>query len=195
MEYFDIVHLNPGDTHCFERMGAKEKLIVGGGKCRLSFEGQSVVGEKNQVFDLTTPDGAFCAEEVFEPTVLVRMAGHWGEDIGGAGLFPVWNTDNTANWGDKHDYPKSTPFDRHYHDSDEYWILIQGSGTAVSEEKFYEVGPGDCVVTGMGHYHDFPSVKEPVIAVAFETTLMGRKRRGHLWEHANGPAEPQMDRV
>ncbi len=66
---------------------------------------------------------------------------------------------------------------------------------AVSERKHYEVGPGDCLAIGMGHHHDLPIVTEPVRAVFFETTLEGQKRRGHLWEHTHGPAEPRADRV
>lgn len=71
----------------------------------------------------------------------------------------------------------------------------RGRGTAVSEGKHYAVGPGDCVATGMGHHHGFPLVAEPVRAVCFETALEGRKRRGHLWNHTHGPAEPRADRV
>ncbi|MGH2616746.1 MAG: cupin domain-containing protein, partial [Thermomicrobiales bacterium] len=90
-------------------------------------------------------------------------------------------------------YPKTTSFDSHYHDCDEYWIVWAGRGVAVSEGQEYEVGPGDCVATGMGHHHDFPRVQEPVQAVYFETTLQGAKRRGHLWEHTHGLAQPARD--
>jgi mannose-6-phosphate isomerase-like protein (cupin superfamily) len=93
------------------------------------------------------------------------------------------------------DYPKTTHFDSHYHDCDEYWILFQGRGIAVSEGKMYEVREGDCVATGMGHHHDLPRVIEPMKAVYFETTLEGQKRRGHLWNHTHGPAEPKRGRV
>jgi mannose-6-phosphate isomerase-like protein (cupin superfamily) len=65
----------------------------------------------------------------------------------------------------------------------------------VSEGKAYEVAPGDCLATGMGHHHDFPRVHEPVKGVYFETTLEGLKRRGHLWNHTHGPAQPRRDRV
>ena len=83
----------------------------------------------------------------------------------------------------------------HYHDCDEYWILFEGSGIAASEGKLYEVSQGDCVATGMGHHHDFPRVFEPVKAVYFETTLEGKKRRGHLWNHTHGQAEPRKERT
>jgi len=123
------------------------------------------------------------------------MCGRWGDETGGAGIFTVSKADNPSDRGDPIDYPKETNFDNHYHDCDEYWILFEGRGVAVSEGKRYEVGPGDCIVTGMGHHHDFPQVFEPVKAVYFETTIEGKKRRGHLWNHTHGPAEPKKDRV
>jgi mannose-6-phosphate isomerase-like protein (cupin superfamily) len=92
-------------------------------------------------------------------------------------------------------YRKETNFDSHYHDCDEYWIFFKGRGVAVSEGKHYEVAAGDCVATGMGHHHDFPLVYEPLEAVFFETTLEGQKRRGHLWEHTHGLAQPQAERI
>jgi len=93
------------------------------------------------------------------------------------------------------EYPKFTNFDSHYHDSDEYWIVFEGLGIAVTEDKSYKVGPGDCIATGMGHHHDFPQVFEPIRAVYFETTLEGLGRQGHLWEHTHGPAQPKENRV
>ncbi|MAG17292.1 MAG: hypothetical protein CMJ21_04395, partial [Phycisphaerae bacterium] len=54
---------------------------------------------------------------------------------------------------------------------------------------------GDCLATGMGHHHDVRYVHEPLNSVYFETTMMGQKRRGHLWNHTHGPAQPRMDRV
>ncbi|MCL2814066.1 MAG: cupin domain-containing protein, partial [Oscillospiraceae bacterium] len=71
------------------------------------------------------------------------------------------------------DYYRNTAFDNHYHDCDEYWIIVEGSGTVYSENKKYEVQAGDCVVTGMGHHHDFPVVDSHIYAVYFETTLGG----------------------
>ncbi len=198
LEFFDIVDLKPGDTHTFKRMGTKEKMIVGEGKCVVSANGQEQELEKGKMVDLVDAKAApIKVVKVLEPTTVIRMAGRWGEQVGGSGLFPVWNADkeNPPNWGGPVSYKKLTGFDNHYHDCDEYWILFKGSGVAVSEGKHFEVGPGDCVATRMGDHHDLPEVKEPVLAVFFETTMMGRKRIGHLWEHKDGPAEPQPERV
>ena len=195
LEYFEIVELPAGATHTFERIGQKEKLIVGQGQCRLTSAGQTMIADEGANLDLSTADGRSEVLEVFSDTKLIRMCGRWGEETGGSGLFTVEESDAPHDGGDPVGYPKATHFDSHYHDCDEYWILFEGRGIAVSEGVSYEVGPGDCVATGRGHHHDFPQVFEPVKAVYFETTLEGQKRRGHLWNHRHGPAQPKKDRI
>lgn len=195
LEYFEIVELPVGATHIFSRVGEKEKLIVGRGKCPIAFDGEVAEAEEGSNLDLRSPDAQFEVQEVTEDCTLIRMCGRWGEETAGSGLFTVEKSEAPEDTGDPVDYPKETNFDAHFHDCDEYWILFEGGGVAVSEGKLYEVGPGDCVATGMGHHHDFPVVYEPVRAVFFETTIAGQKRGGHLWEHTHGPAEPQEDRI
>ena len=48
--------------------------------------------------------------------------------------------------GDPVDYPKTTGFDNHYHDCDEYWIIYEGSGVAVKAG----VWVGRDVLVGVG---------------------------------------------
>jgi mannose-6-phosphate isomerase-like protein (cupin superfamily) len=195
LEFYEIVELPAGAAHVFERKGRKEKLIVGKGACRVKVGGEIVLAEEKANLDLSTPDGRFEVSEVISDCTLIRMCGHWGNEIGGSGIFTVSKSDAPQDKGDPVDYFKETNLDRHYHDCDEYWIVFEGSGVAVSEGQFYEVGPGDCVATGMGHHHDFPRVHAPVKAVYFETTLEGQKRRGHLWEHTHGKAQPKRERI
>jgi len=188
LEYFDIITLKAGESHVFERMGQKEKLIIGEGKARISFGDQSIEAEQHANIDLSTPGDQFSAE-ASEDAILIRMSGRWGEEVGGSGIFPAWKVDDPKDVGDAVTYPKETGFDNHFHDCDEYWIVFKGSGVAVSEGEHFEVGPGDCVATRMGDHHDFPIVHEPVVAVFFETTMYGQKRPGHLWEHTHGKAK------
>ena len=198
LEYFDIVRLEAGRTHTFDRVGQKEKLIVAGGKCRIAIGPDVVDAEVNANLDLPGPEARFEVVEVAEPVTLVRMAGRWGDEVGGSGIFshgPVEDYDPTKVTGDPVDYPKNTCFDNHYHDCDEYWIILEGTAEAVTEGKHFEIGPGDSVATRMGHPHDIPIAHGPYRAVYFETTVEGRKRHGHLWEHKDGPAEPAPERV
>jgi len=104
-------------------------------------------------------------------------------------------TTEPSNTGDPADYPRNTKFDRHYHDCDEYYILYEGEGVVLTENKLYDITAGDCVAIGKGHHHDLPIVRETVKAVFFETTLQGLKRTGHLWNHTHGPAVPEQERV
>jgi mannose-6-phosphate isomerase-like protein (cupin superfamily) len=191
---FEIVHLPVGARHVFSRREPQERLIVAAGSCRIGMGGRSVDASEGTKVELDPTGGAFVVDDVRTPVTLVRLSGSWGTELGGWGLFAVNEIADPVERGDPTDYPKRTNIDNHYHDCDEYWIIVEGRGEVVSEGKRYAVGPGDCLATGMGHHHDFPTAQEPVRAVYFETTLMGERRRGHLWDHTHGPAQPQSDR-
>jgi mannose-6-phosphate isomerase-like protein (cupin superfamily) len=187
LEDFQIVRLAPGREHTWHAKHQANKIVVVEGECRVELAGEPAVVERGGSLDATAGTYAVTSER---QTALVELGGHWGADCGGAGIFGVAEAEQLGDIGDPVSYPKHTNFDRHYHDCDEYWILVSGNGTASSEDVSYEVGPGDCVATRMGQHHDFPLVEEPVLAVFFETTMRGAKRRGHLWEHTHGPARP-----
>ena len=197
MEFFEIVTLKEADGHVFDRIGAKEKLILAKGRCTIAWQGQRVVADGFANVDLFGPNGQFKVEDVTGDVELVRMCGRWGDEVGssGVGVISVVTPDELVVCGTPVDYEKDTHFDNHYHDCDEYWIILEGRGTAVSEGKAFEVGPGDCIVTGMGHHHDFPKVAEPVRIAYIETTMEGAKRRGHLWDPRDGEALPVPERV
>ena len=195
LESFEIVRLAPGEGREFKREGKKEKLIVGAGHCVVRCGGVKIETGEGSNLDFEPPAEPYAAVAGEAGATLIRMRGRWGDKTGGSGLFGVRKAEVFQPAGDPWNYPKDTNFDNHYHDCDEYWILYEGRGVAVSEGKSFEVGPGDCVVTGMGQHHDFPQAFEPVRAVYFETTLEGRKRLGHLWDHAHGPASPDPKRI
>ena len=117
----------------------------------------------------------------------------WQEAV--LSMFTVEVSDSPENPGTKTNYYRNTVFENHYHDYDECWIVYKGGGVACNEGKLIEVRAGDCVVTGIGHHHDFPIVQEKVYAIALEPEATGDKRIGHLWEHTHGPAVPRADRV
>lgn len=196
VEYYDIVNLPTDSTYEFERIGKREKLFVCDGACKVAVGGTNETAETEAVFELDDEDGRFTVEAIREDTTLVRVAGDWADETGKSGIFTIRLGQPSKYEGDPVSYPKETRFDSHYHDCDEYWIMVEGRGVVVSEDRFYEIGPGDCLATGMGHHHDLAMVyQEPFRGVFFETTLEGEKRRGHLWEHTHGPAEPKLDRV
>jgi mannose-6-phosphate isomerase-like protein (cupin superfamily) len=196
LEFFEIVRLASGEAHEFKRIGAKEKLIVGAGACRIAVDaGRGEPAEEGANLDLGVATGSFRVAEIRQATTLIRMCGRWDDDLGGSGLFPGVMVADPHDGGDVVDYPKQTNFDRHFHDCDEHWIVFEGSGEVITEGKRFSVAPGDCIATGMGHHHDMPIVHDPIRAVFFETTMEGQKRRGHLWDHKHGAAEPRPERI
>jgi mannose-6-phosphate isomerase-like protein (cupin superfamily) len=195
MQFFEIVELRAGASHDFPWIGPKEKLIVADGRCRIGHGARELDGEPRTRLDRLQARDPLRVLDAIEPSVLVRVCGDWGEELGGFGLFVAGKGDGRTDRGDPVDYAKDTRFDNHYHDCDEYWIFYRGRCTAVSEGIAYEVAPGDCVATGMGHHHDIPLVHEPIAAVYFETTMRRAKRRRHLWNHTDGPAKPDPVRV
>jgi mannose-6-phosphate isomerase-like protein (cupin superfamily) len=194
LEFFEILSCAAGESIELQRVAASEQLVGVTGRFRLASADTEIAGESGSVIALPAST-ALAVVTALEPATVVRLCGHWGDERGGCGLFRVVNSDAPHDNGDPVPYHKETNFDSHYHDCDEYWILIEGSGLAVSEGVAYAVGPGSCVATGMGHHHDFPRVEQPVLAVFFETTLERARRRGHLWDHRDGLAQPHPERV
>jgi mannose-6-phosphate isomerase-like protein (cupin superfamily) len=185
-----ILHLDPGTTLTLDRPASPcDTLIVARGAVTAG----DTRDDASAVIDPMTYPLALVAGH--DGATVVRLTGDWGDETGGRGTFGIQEVESPRDAGDPVDYPKRTAFDAHYHDCDEYWIILEGRGRAVSEGVAYEVGPGDCIATGMGHHHDFPEAREPIRAVFFETTLQGQRRRGHLWEHTHGPAQPHPDRT
>jgi mannose-6-phosphate isomerase-like protein (cupin superfamily) len=195
LEYFEIVELEAGQTHTFARMGIREKAIVLDGICNLSTTGSNTNEISLTKLSLDPGEEELVASSTVEPTRILRICGRWGPDCDTFDKFTPAGRVPPRDKGDAYDYPKTNGIDRHYHDCDEYWIIYEGRGRAMSESKLYDVGPGDCVATGMGHHHDFPEDFELVKAVYMETDLEGQKRKGHLWEYRHGIAEPQTARV
>jgi mannose-6-phosphate isomerase-like protein (cupin superfamily) len=190
---FDILDLTLNETVDQTRRAPKERLVGTGGTVQISFDDRSIVLKETQFFDL--PGERWRLRACSPRAQLVRLSGKWGNDVGSCGIFRAANQDQPRDGGDPVAYRKITSIDRHYHDCDEYWIVLEGAGTVVLDDRHAAVGVGDCFAIGMGHPHDLPEVSAPVKAVFFETTLEDRKRVGHLWNHAHGPAQPKPERA
>lgn len=67
----------------------------------------------------------------------------------------------------------------HFHDCNEYWIIIEGEGVATSEGIRYELGPGDMLLTKAGDEHSL-EVTKPMVAVYFYGVMPAGGRTGHL---------------
>ncbi len=92
MRQFDIVRLAAGAApYDFGRAGPREKLIVGEGACTVSAAGRELAAGEGANIDLPAgeQEGGFSILDVAEDATLIRMAGHWGDEVGGSGLFSV----------------------------------------------------------------------------------------------------------
>ncbi|OHV78895.1 hypothetical protein [Ensifer sp. LCM 4579] len=173
----------------------RQRLLVTRGSCRVTNAKGAQVLSEGQFLDMDKASGPFAADAGGRTAQVLVFYGTWGNELGGCGIFEL--TPSTPPWakGDPVSYPKSTAFDSHYHDCDEYWVIVEGAGTVVVGSHSFDVEVGDCVPIGMGHHHDLPQVLTSVKGAYFETTLEGKKRFGHLWEHTHGPADVRRERV
>jgi len=191
---FEILDLTEGAIVEQARRAPAERLLVTAGAVQLVLADSTLILKENQFLD---PAGApsWRLRGCSANAQLVRLFGRWGRDLGGCGIFRVAEQEKPANIGDPVSYEKRTSVDSHYHDCDEYWVILEGAGTVVVGASRMKVTRGDCIPIGMGHHHDMPLAPEPVKAVFFETTLERLKRVGHLWAHTHGAAEPAAERI
>lgn len=195
LEGFEIVSLVRGETTRRTPTTRTERLIGTLGTSQLRRGSRTLLLKEGQFIDLDLRDGEWEMIGASDPSQFVRLTGHWGDELGGCGIFRVRRVSEPETKGDPVAYPKHTAIDRHYHDCDEYWIILEGRGETVVDDRHFQVAPGDCLAIGMGHPHDFPLIESEVKSVFFETTLLRQKRTGHLWNHTHGVAQPAAERV
>ena len=192
---FELIPLALGATMERRPETASERLIGTAGTTQVKQGSRSVLLKEGQFLDMDPNGGVWTGMGASEGAGIVRLMGAWGPDIAGCGIFRVKPATGPETKGDPVSYAKNTAIDSHYHDCDEYWIVLDGTGGAVVGDRHHAMAPGDCLCIGMGHHHDFPLTDTEVKAVFFETTLHGRKRIGHLWNHTHGQAQPMPERV
>jgi mannose-6-phosphate isomerase-like protein (cupin superfamily) len=192
---FDVVELGANDTCALSRAGTREIVVSTYGTGQVVTSAGSMAIAEGQFFIVPSGVDNYELRSHGRPASFMRLSGDWGLDIGGCGVFRVNPGDGPKNVGDPVSYPKLTGIDHHYHDYDEYWIVLDGSGVVRIDDEEFVVRRGDCIATGKGHHHDIPIIHAPFRAVYIETTLAGEKRIGHLWNHKHGQAVPDPDRT
>jgi mannose-6-phosphate isomerase-like protein (cupin superfamily) len=193
LERYQVAELAEGQKQVFQSASPRQHFICTSGKVKLSSHPSQVILETGGQIEVIGPGEV--TVEALERAQLFRAEGRWRR-ITSSGIFTNRNGDSP-----KHDtpypYQKTTTFDNHYHDCDEWWIILDGQATVASEGKLYDIAPGQCLATGMGWHHDVVRCKAEngIRAIWFEGTLEGACRFGHLWEPRHGKAEPKLDRV
>jgi len=103
----------------------------------------------------------------------------------GAGNRPDWCQVN-AGFMRVHigrDGTASRPFDCHYHDRHEYWVITKGKAKVMSEGQEYYVRAGDIVCTKAGDEHDVLEVYEDLDGIYVEEPGPPNGIDGHLYRH------------
>jgi mannose-6-phosphate isomerase-like protein (cupin superfamily) len=181
--------LRPGDGPATVLMSrSSERVLAVKGSVNVNQGVRGIVLAQGQFLDLDVQSGPASVTAVSSGAEAMHLSGTWGLRLGGCGVFTATDVATPTDRGDPVPYPKTTNIDSHYHDCDEYWIMLEGRATVVVAGEAAEVGPGDCLCIGTGRHHDMPHAPEAVRAVYFETSLTGAMRLGHLWNHTHGKA-------
>lgn len=192
---FEPVDIAAGAEQQVTRGDLREIVVATHGTVQVDWGSGGQYVAAGQSLSLPEDAAHYVLRAVTRPAYVMRLWGNWGPRIGGVGVFEVVSNGPAKNFGDPVNYPKQTGVDRHYHDYDEYWIVIEGSGLARIDDVAVPMRRGDCVATGTGHPHDIQQVHGAFRAIYLETTLRREERAGHLWEHVHGPANPDPDRI
>ena len=121
---------------------------------------------------VTTP---YFASSVFYPGEVLRIAGDW-DFINHISIFQ---------------FRPDRPLAVHYHDFNEYWFVFRGHPLATHDDDEVQLHPGILFATRAGHEHGIADPEEVVEGVGLQTSLIGRKRQGHLHRDVEGAPEPQ----
>lgn len=182
---FSLWVLAPNEVVQLAATHPAARLLMTAGACQVRQGARSQVLAEGQFIDLEPGEIVLSSTRAAQA---VLLEGEWGTELGGCGVFRAQNVEAPADRGDPVSYRKRTNIDAHYHDCQEFWLLLEGRAEVVVDGGHIEMRPGDCLPIPMGAMHDMPDAPEPVKAVYFETTLRGQKRTGHLWQHTHGPA-------
>jgi len=191
-----LFSLKPDQEKSFPATLGKEMFLVCQGQILVeTLPAAARLTEGNSFFLNTPGTGPVKIKSIAGCSLFLKLAGDWSS-LSGAGIFTVRNGKPPAD-DSPYQYWKTTNFDNHYHDCNCYWFVLKGRCQVVTEGKFYQVKPGDCVITGRGWHHDIVSlIYDESATLAWVTgPLEGKKRPGHLWEGTHGKAEPVKERT
>lgn len=196
VKFYEIINLKPNFSSDVLKKCDNEIVFIVSGTCIIYYNTGKKYLKAGGYYEFNNETKNYSIQTGNEYCSTVRIAGSWSNECGAKGVFVIDNSSMPKNIGDAtdHDKIRKTDFDNHFHDCDEYWIIVNGSGKIATEGKIFEIESGNCVVTKAGMHHDFIDIYETVHGVYFETSLKGLKREGHLWNHTHskGTAENEL---
>jgi mannose-6-phosphate isomerase-like protein (cupin superfamily) len=81
-------------------------------------------------------------------------------------------------------------FDRHFHDSPEYWLFYEGKGKVTVGDETYYVQAGDVVCTPAGSSHDIVEIYEELEGFYLEEPMPTDGVIGHQHETDDDKRRP-----
>ncbi|MCF8432155.1 MAG: cupin domain-containing protein [Melioribacteraceae bacterium] len=179
----EIIKLQSEEPYEIWNHYRKEKFLIAEGKVQIKKGSDYKEYSKGEIHESSSK---LPVERILSlaESVAIRVGGKWGNEVGSCGVFKLSSSTTPKNIGDETDYERNTDFDNHFHDCDEFWIFYEGEAEIVTEGIRYSIKAGDCVFTKAGDHHDIPIVNKSIKGAWFETSLIGKKRRGHLWNHS-----------
>lgn len=187
------ISLDPNTKTEIMKSFPKYALFIISGECSIKTNGYEKIFLEND--SLFSDKKNITIKTSKRTTEVIMIEGNWNDEIGDSAVFKMSRNSIPQNIGDPVDYMRTNDFDNHYHDSYEFWIILKGSGLAVSEDIKYKFSDGDIIATRMGDHHDLPEVYEDIHGIYFETSLRGQKRLGHLWNHTHGQPDYSIREV
>lgn len=151
--------IRKGQTLDIETGHARSAIFVDRGSVIVNAEDKDTILKSGSVLSFERPGAESMTMNTGHFTVTFNQApGYWMDkgtfyvlagdwDWVKIASFRVDRVDEVVNIGDPTDYYRNTCFDNHYHEYDEYWVILRGSGKVQSEGAIYSVWPGDLVAT------------------------------------------------
>jgi mannose-6-phosphate isomerase-like protein (cupin superfamily) len=103
---------------------------------------------------------------------------HLGDQAMGSSNRPTWcELAGMGNFRIRRD----AIFDRHFHDSPEYWLFYEGKGKVTVGDSAYYVQAGDVVCTPAGSSHDIVEIYEELEGFYLEEKVPEEGSIGHQY--------------
>lgn len=194
LKFYEVNRIKEDRFYTFIKRAEKNELFMLEGDCLIKSEGFVKKLKEYEMFEIPSKMEKFDLYPLTAYCGFILVGGEWSDDRGSRGTFKIENSQLPKNDGDPADYDgdRQTDFDNHFHDCDEFWIIYDGKGKIATEGNINIVEAGNCVATKAGNHHDMIDIYEPIKGIYLETSLMGRKRAGHLWKWAIAAKEKSI---
>lgn len=175
-ERFTLDHSDStGGTRALTPSAPREMVVVLSGEVTAETSRGRVTLKRRDWIDIPADGLKLTSAKTITSTYaceVMRVAGDW-KDVNIVAIFH---------------FNEDRPLELHYHDFVEYWFIFRGHFVAQLAGEGTEVAftPGVMLATRPGHEHGIADPGEVVEGVGFSTTVVGKKRPGHLHRDEHG---------